>query len=128
VTVDVLTREAVDDLERHLDDETEWQTQDEFYAAWSPRLNNRIQRLLTTARTALIDRDGYQDGLIVASTAADRRGLDRDKLRDRVRELEVALSAAVEMLDIAEWPDEASEQGSHPNLSQLRGVLRKSRA
>jgi hypothetical protein len=113
-----LTQQEVDDLTRHLDDETEWQTQNEFYDAWSPRLNNRLQRLLKTARTALVD----HDGLIIASNAADRRG------QDRVKELEAALSAAVEMLSIAEWPDEASEQARLPGLSQLRGVLRKGQA
>jgi hypothetical protein len=125
---DVFSRQEVDDLERHLDDGTEWQTQNEFYDAWSPRLSNRLQRLLTTARTALIDRDGFQDGLIVASNATDRRGQDRDRLREHIKELEAALSAAVEMLSIAEWPDEASEQGRHPSLSQLRGVLCKGQA
>lgn len=37
------------ELEKHLDDETEWVTIDEFWQAWSPRLNNRIRSLLTVA-------------------------------------------------------------------------------
>jgi hypothetical protein len=101
----VLTRQEIDALECHLDDGTEWQTQNEFYDAWSPRLSNRLHKLLTTARMALID---------------------HDRSRDRVKELEAALSAAVEMLNITEWSDESSEQACFPSLLQLRSVLRKS--
>ena len=125
VDADVLTRQEIDDLARHLDDNTEWQTQSEFYEAWSPRSNNRLQRLLSTARTALIDRDGFEDGLVIANNAAERRGLSRDRLSARVAELEAALGEA---LDIAEW--EATEYQGKPEhldrLPQLRWVLRKS--
>ena len=36
----------LDTLLLHLDDETEWQTIDEFWSAWSPRLNDRIKQLI----------------------------------------------------------------------------------
>lgn len=96
---DVFSRLEVEELRLHLDDETEWTTVYEFYDAWSPRVGNRLQRLLRTS----------------------------SKLNDRVSELEIALAAAVKMLDVAEWSDEVSEQGDMPTLSKLRKVLRGSR-
>jgi len=47
----ILTRQELDDLERHLDDETEWETANEFWDVWSPRISDRLRRLIATART-----------------------------------------------------------------------------
>jgi hypothetical protein len=68
--------------------------------------------------------DGSPDGLTIANSAAERRGLNSDQLRERVEQLEAALAEA---LDIAEW--EASEYQGKPEhlerLPQLRSLLRK---
>ena len=40
----------LDELEQHLDDETEWDNMDGFWEAWAPRLNDRILILLHMAR------------------------------------------------------------------------------
>lgn len=50
MTSSPLTAIELDDLEKHLDDETEWETQNDFYDVWSPRLNDRIRRLIATSR------------------------------------------------------------------------------
>lgn len=99
----ILTHQELDDLERHLDDETQWETVNEFWDVWGPRVSDRLRRLIATARTG-----------------AEWPGQDR--LRARVDQLEKALGEA---LDIAEW--EASEYtGKREHLTrmpQLRDVL-----
>jgi hypothetical protein len=119
---EILTQQELDDLERHLDDETEWETVNEFWNVWGPRVSDRLQRLIATVKILRSDRDGYQDGLVVSNNAAERRGQARDRLSARVEQLEKALGEA---LGIAEY--EASEyQGKREHLArlpQLREVL-----
>ena len=40
------------ELEAHLDDESEWENMEEFWEAWGPRINDRIKRLIITAKLA----------------------------------------------------------------------------
>ena len=47
--VSIYTRDELVALLAHLDDETEWETINDFWQAWSPRLNHRIHRLIVTA-------------------------------------------------------------------------------
>ena len=44
------TAAELDEIEKHLDDESEWQNIDEFWGAWGPRINNRLARLIATAK------------------------------------------------------------------------------
>lgn len=46
-----MTAAEVEDLARHLDDETEWETAYEFWSVWGPRGSTRLQRLIMTARS-----------------------------------------------------------------------------
>jgi hypothetical protein len=43
------TRDELVAMLTHLDDETEWETVNAFWEVWSPRLNQRIRRLIATA-------------------------------------------------------------------------------
>jgi hypothetical protein len=44
------THDELVELLKHLDDETDWETINDFWQAWSPRLkNHRIRRLIVTA-------------------------------------------------------------------------------
>ena len=52
------TRDELVTLLAHLDDETEWETIDDFWQAWSPRLNHRIRRLIATALAKMPSTEG----------------------------------------------------------------------
>lgn len=43
------TKKELEELKKHLDDETEWVNMDGFWDAWGPRINDRIKILIEMA-------------------------------------------------------------------------------
>lgn len=70
----------LDTLLLHLDDESEWQTIDEFWETWSPRLNDRIRQLILRCQLREAQLDAAHEAIRNACTLARRNMVPLDKI------------------------------------------------